>query len=264
MSCFWNAKCCEHCELQKYDVKLHCKSLTSSGRVDGWQKRVGDGVNDLVHIVENRSSVQHYESENVRNQKGVTRCHLTSLATLQAQLPRLPTMFLDQTLSWLTTSDGKPNTVTWRCWQPLNSWQSCQNLQALLLNFELSLPDLVKSYGQLSFVPQNAARQCFQMIGHVPKDSSPLSWGTIYHIEGALNTYLKHRYLMLLVCWVWIWQSDTEYKMSGMFEVSSKYFIVQKSRSGAHFSSSRACTFRLGPPPRSSQSQQLAEAEHSL
>lgn len=32
------------------DAKLQCKSLTSPGRVDGWQKRVGDGVNDLVHI----------------------------------------------------------------------------------------------------------------------------------------------------------------------------------------------------------------------
>ena len=118
------------------DAKLQCKSLTSSGRVDGWQKRVGDGVNDLVHMCPHKhgSSAQHYD----------THRHTvsTSLAmtTLQA-LPRLPTMFLDQTLSWLTTSDGKPNTVTWRSgdagniWQSLNSWLSCQNLQALSLNF---------------------------------------------------------------------------------------------------------------------------------
>jgi hypothetical protein len=50
------------------DAKLQCKSLTSSGRVDGWQKRVGDGVNDLVHI--NMEAVHNITTHRV------TRRHL--------------------------------------------------------------------------------------------------------------------------------------------------------------------------------------------
>ena len=80
----------------------------------GWLAKEGRWWRQRPCPHKHGSSAQHYD----------TPCHLTSLAmtTLQAQLPRLPTMFLDQTLSWLTTSDGKANTVTWRSGDAGNHW----------------------------------------------------------------------------------------------------------------------------------------------
>lgn len=124
-------------------AELQCKSLISSGRVDGWQNRVGEGVIDLAPW----TSYQYWGTVGTCNlhhlpaikkywdwSSAVCTCVACSSHLPKAHLPwageveqsgytaayvyvtmpsGLPTMFFDQTLNWLTTSAGRPLTVTW-------------------------------------------------------------------------------------------------------------------------------------------------------